>query len=104
MVQLKKVDEFEAIVGMQADLTVTLQRNSGGISIAVGQQKWIDKAAVGVVGFAIPVLWPLLFTAGLWGIFPVGLVHPVLDVVDGVGRLQQPRVQAGRATVIQVTT
>ncbi len=65
MVQLKKGGEFEAILGMQAALTVTIQRNSGGVSIAVGQQKWVDKAAVGVAGFAIPILWPLLFTAGI---------------------------------------
>src|SRR5258708_30007737 len=65
MVQLKKGGEFEAIVGMQAALTVTLQRNSGGISIAVGQQKWIDKAAVGAVGIVIAPLLPPLFTAAV---------------------------------------
>src|SRR5258706_11356017 len=75
MVQLKKGGEFEAILGMQAALTVTIQRNSGGVSIAAGQQKWVDKAAVGVAGFVIPILWPLLFTAGGGGISPCGPAH-----------------------------
>src|SRR5258708_29667888 len=74
MVQLKKGGEFEAIVGMQAALTVTLQRNSGGISIAVGQKKWIDKAAIGVVGFAIAALLPPLLPAGGGGVFRRGRV------------------------------
>ncbi len=94
MVQLKKGGEFEAIVGMQAALTVTLQRNSGGVSIAVSQQKWIDKAAVGVVGFAIPILWPLLFTAGIGAFRQVGLANQVMTVVDGLVHQQQPGAQA----------
>ena len=65
LVQLKKGGDLEALVGLQAALTVTIQRTSGGILVMVGQQKWIDKAAVGVVGFAFPVLWPLTITAGL---------------------------------------
>src|SRR5207302_10141459 len=50
MVQLKKGSDFEAIIGMQAALRVTIQRTTGGIMVATGQQKWIDKAAVGAVG------------------------------------------------------
>src|SRR5258708_37863152 len=91
MVQLKKGGEFEAIVGMQAALTVTLQRNSGGISIAVGQQKWIDKAAGGGVGFAIPVLWPLLFTAGIGAFRHGGPRHQYMVAVRGVVHDQRPR-------------
>src|SRR5258708_4901351 len=101
MVQLKKGGEFEAIVGMQAALTVTLQRNSGGISIAVGQQKWIDKAAVGVVGFAIPVLWPLLFTAGQGAVPQVRPGHPRLTLDHGVGHPPQPRCQAATRALPQ---
>jgi len=84
MVQLKKGSDFEAVIGMQAALTVTIQRNSGGITVAVGQQKWVDKAAVGVVGFAIPVLWPLLFTAGFGAFRQVNLANQVMTVVDGL--------------------
>jgi hypothetical protein len=95
LVQLKKGGEFEAIVGMQAALTVTIQSNSGGISVSVSQQKWIDKAALGVVGFAIPVLWPLLITAGVGAVRQVGLANQVLTVIDGlVHQQQQPAAEA----------
>jgi hypothetical protein len=95
MVQLKKGGEFEAIIGMQAALTVTIQRSTGGIMVAVGQQKWVDKAAVGVVGFAIPALWPLLFTAGVGAVRQAGLANQVMNVLDGLVRQQQPNVKAG---------
>ena len=65
MVQLKKGSDFEAIIGLQAALTVIIQRSGGGVLAMIGQQKWIDKAAVGAVGIiAAPVLWPLMITAG----------------------------------------
>ncbi|TMD64162.1 MAG: hypothetical protein E6I91_11335, partial [Chloroflexi bacterium] len=84
MVQLKKGSDFEAIIGMQAALSVTIQRTTGGIMVAVGQQKWIDKAAVGAVGVAVPVLWPLLFTAGLGAVRQASLANRVLTILDGL--------------------
>ncbi len=36
MVQLKKGSDFELIIGMQAALTVTIQRTGGGVMPAVG--------------------------------------------------------------------
>jgi len=95
MVQLKKGGEFEAIIGMQAALTVTIQRSTGGIMVEVGQQKWMDKAAVGVVGFAIPALWPLLFTAGVGAVRQAGLANQVMNILDGLVRQQQPDVKTG---------
>ncbi len=99
MVQLKKGCNFEAIVGMQAALTVTIQRNSGGITVALSQQKWVDKAAVGVVGVAVPVLWPLLITAGVGAVRQVGLANQVMTVIDSLVHQQQPGAQAGQAPV-----
>ena len=97
LVQLKKGNEFEAIIGMQAALSVTLQRNANGTMVAVGQQKWIDKAAVGVAGLAIPLLWPLTLTAGFGAIRQIGLGNQVLNTVDGLIRQQMPNVQGGPA-------
>lgn len=99
MVQLKKGGDFEAIIGMQSALTVTIQRNSGGITVALSQQKWVDKAAVGVVGVAVPVLWPLLITAGVGAVRQVGLANQVMTVIDGLVHQQQPGAQAGPAPV-----
>ena len=95
MVQLKKGSEIEAIIGLQAALSVTMQRSAGGIMVAVGQQKWIDKAAVGAVGFAIPALWPLLFTAGIGAFRQAGLANQVMTILDGLVRQQQPDVRTG---------
>src|SRR2546430_16361397 len=65
MVQLKKGSDFEALIGLQAALSVIIQRSGGGELAMIGQQKWMDKAAVGAVGIiAAPVLWPLMITAG----------------------------------------
>ena len=95
MVQLKKGSDFEAIIGMQAALSVTIQRTTGGIMVAVGQQKWVDKAVVGAVGVAVPVLWPLLFTAGLGAVRQASLANRVLTILDGLVHQQQPDVKTG---------
>jgi len=101
IIQLQKGSDFEALVGLQSALTVTIQRTSGGILVMIGQQKWIDKAAVGVVGLAVPMLWPLTITAGLGALRQIGLANQILNVVDGLVRQQRPDVQAGPAPVHQ---
>jgi hypothetical protein len=90
VVQLRKGSELEALVGMQAALSVTLQRNANGIMVAIGQQKWIDKAAVGVAGLALPLLWPLAFTAGFGAIRQASLGNQVLNTVDSLILQQMP--------------
>ena len=47
MVQLKKGSDLIALLGLQAALSVILQRTGGGTIAMIGQQRWIDKAAVG---------------------------------------------------------
>ena len=97
MVQLKKGGELESLIGMQAALTITIQRTAGGVMVAIGQQKWVDKAAVGVVGVVIPALWPLLFTAGLGAFRQAALANQVMTILDGLVRQQQPDVKTGPA-------
>lgn len=94
MVQLKKGSDLEALLGMQAALTITLQKSHGGVMVGAGQQRWIDKAAVGAVGFAFPGLWPLLVTAGIGAVRQAELANRVLVIVDGLVRQQQPDVTA----------
>jgi hypothetical protein len=97
IVQLKKGSELEALIGMQAALSVTLQRNSNGVMVAIGQQNWIDKAAVGVASLVIPILWPLTFTAGFGVIRQATLGQEVLNTVDGLIHQQMPNAQRGPA-------
>ncbi len=96
LVQLKKGGDFEAILGMQAALSLTLQRTAGGVLAMIGQQRWIDKAAVGAVGIvALPILWPLAITAGVGAFRQASLGNQVLNVVDGLVRQQRPGIQIG---------
>ncbi len=94
MVQLKKGGDFEALIGLQAALTVIIQHTAGGTLVTIGQQKWLDKAAVGAVGlFIAPVLWPLVFTAGAGAIRQATLASQVMTMVDGLVHQQQPDVR-----------
>ncbi len=100
MVQLKKGGDLVMLIGLQAALSVILQHSAGGTITMIGQQKWLDKAAVGAVGLvAAPVLWPLMITAGAGAIRQASLGNQVLNVVDGMIRQQYPRVQVGPVPV-----
>ncbi|HJT55766.1 MAG TPA: FHA domain-containing protein [Ktedonobacteraceae bacterium] len=96
MVQLKKGGDLEALIGLQAALSVILQRTGGGVVAMIGQQKWVDKAAVGAVGLvAAPILWPLMLTAGAGAIRQASLGNQVLNAVDSLIRQQYPNVRLG---------
>ncbi len=97
MVQLKKGGDLEALIGLQAALTITMQRTIGGVIIGTGQQKWVDKAAVGIAGLAIPPLWPLMVTAGFGAVRQVELANKAMSIVDGLVHQQQPNASAGPA-------
>ena len=92
-VQIKKGGDFAAIIGMQRALTLTMQRSPGGVLAMIGQQKWADKAAVGVVGML--VLWPLAFTAGAGAIQQAQLGSQVMGSLDMLVRQQIPDAQIG---------
>ncbi len=96
LVQIKKGGDLEALVGLQAALSLTIQRTGGGTLAAIGQQKWLDKAAVGtigIIGFAF--LWPLAITAGAGALRQASLGNQVLNIVDGLVHQQRPDVQMG---------
>jgi hypothetical protein len=97
MVQLKKGGDLEALIGLQAAMTITMQRTGGGVIVGTGQQKWVDKAAVGIAGLAIPPLWPLMVTAGFGAVRQIELANKALSIIDGLVHQQQPNVQAGPA-------
>ena len=95
LVQLKKGGDLEALVGMQAAVSLTLQRMGNGVMAMIGQQKWLDKAAVGTIGIvAFPILWPLALTAKLWltGVAADQLLLPACDaVIEQVPELRKVR-------------
>lgn len=81
-VQLRQGSDLEAFIGMQAALTVTLQRTPEGMIAAVGQQQWADKAAIGAIGLFF--LWPLIVTAGAGVIRQATLEGQLFHTLDGV--------------------
>jgi hypothetical protein len=94
VIQLKKGGDLEAIVGMQAAVSISFQHTAGGLAVIAGQQKWVDKVAVGAVGLlAAPVLWPLVLTAGAGAIRQVNLSNQALNIIDSLIRQQQPDIK-----------
>lgn len=91
IVQVREGSDFEAVLGMQAALTVILQPERNGVVATIGEQKWIDKAAVGLLG-AI-VLWPLLVTSGVGVIRQANLEHQLLSALDSAALKQGANIQ-----------
>ena len=92
LVQFKKGSDIEAVIGLQAALSLSLQRTNGGIMATIGQQKWVDKLAVGAASVFIPVLAPLLFTAGFGAFRQLNLAGQIFTMLDGLVRQQYPDV------------
>jgi len=93
VVQLKMGSQLEAVIGMQAALTVTLQRFPRGVVARVGQQQWVDKAAAGAIGMLL--LWPLMVTAGVGAIRQASLESQVFSMLDTVVLQQRADVKIG---------
>jgi hypothetical protein len=93
VVQLKMGSQLEAVIGMQAALTLTLERFPSGIIARVGQQQWVDKAAAGAIGMLL--LWPLAVTAGVGAIRQASLESQVFGMLDTVVFRQRPDAKVG---------
>ena len=89
-VQMKKGGELAALVGLQSALTVVMQRAPEGLQVMIGQQRWVEKAAVGAVGFFLPFLWPLMFTAGAGAVMQASLGNQVINTLDKLVHQQFP--------------
>jgi hypothetical protein len=94
-VQLRKGGDVAALVGLRSALTVVMQHTAEGLQATIGQQRWAEKAAVGAVGFFIPILWPLMFTAGAGSLMQASLGNQVLNGLDMLVHQQAPGAQRG---------
>lgn len=93
VVQLRKGGDFEAILGMQAALTVILRSAPGGVVALVGEHRWEDKAAAGLLGMIF--FWPLLFTTGAGVLRQASLEGQLFEALDTVALQQSPDVWMG---------
>jgi hypothetical protein len=87
MVQVRKGGDAGKILGMQAALTVMLTQHPTGLLVTLGQQRWLDKAAVGVAGLW---LWPLLVPAAVGAVRQSSLPGEVLSLLDTLVLQQNP--------------
>ncbi|GER90964.1 hypothetical protein KDW_51260 [Dictyobacter vulcani] len=93
VVQLRKGGDLEAILGMQAALTVIFRGAPGGVVALVGEHHWENKAASGLVGMIF--FWPLLFTTGAGVLRQAGLETQLFEALDAVALQQRSDVQMG---------
>jgi hypothetical protein len=65
MFQMAHKGALASATGTARAITIQFEQKPNEVIISLGEQKWVDKAAVGVVGL---ILWPLLVTAayGAW--------------------------------------
>ncbi len=87
MVQVRKGGDASKILGMQAALTVMLTLHPTGLLVTIGQQRWLDKAALGVAGLW---LWPLLVPAAVGAVRQSSLPGEVLSLLDTLVLQQNP--------------
>ncbi len=92
-VQFKQGSDLEALIGLQAALTLTLFSYPDGVAAVVGQQQWVDKAVVGAVGMFL--FWPLLITAGAGVLRQTQIESQLLNSLDVVMRQQRSDVRTG---------
>ncbi|MEW6171493.1 MAG: hypothetical protein AB1510_00275 [Bacillota bacterium] len=63
VMQAKKGGTLASVAGMAYALTVWLRQREDGIEVETGSGRWLDKAAVGAVGWL--AFFPLAITAGI---------------------------------------
>jgi len=61
VLQARKGSTLTNITGLSSALTVRISPEADGYRVEVGMSEWLDKAAVGVIGYAL--FWPLIATA-----------------------------------------
>ena len=95
-VQMRRGGDVAALFGLRSAVTVVMQRTSEGLQATVGQQRWVDKAAIGAVGFFFPPLWPLMITAGAGTLMQASLGNQVMNGLDVLVHQQAPGANAQR--------
>ncbi|MBX7219326.1 MAG: hypothetical protein K1Y36_05235, partial [Blastocatellia bacterium] len=80
ILQAQKDSALSTLTGQSSALTVKVMRESDGLRIEVGNSKWLDKAAVGLVGYAL--LPPLILLPIVGAINQFRLSEDVWEKVE----------------------
>jgi hypothetical protein len=77
--QMGKKDTLSSVTGTARAMTVQFEQKSDATVVSLGEQKWMDKAAVGAVGL---ILWPLFLTAAYGAYKQSELPAEIWQVID----------------------
>jgi len=88
IIQARKETTLTNLTGLSSALTIRFAPDGSGVRVEAGVTKWMDKAAVGVVGLAVPMLWPLMATAAYGAYNQHKLIQDIWRILDdlaGIG-------------------
>jgi len=79
LLQVKKRGGWRDFVGMATSLNIVFYQSGDTLTVQIGSEKWLDKAAAGTVSFFI--LWPLAITAGLGAWEQMKMPEKIFDYI-----------------------
>jgi len=82
ILQARKETTITNLTGLSSALTVRFVPENSGVRVEIGVSKWIEKAAVGIVGLA--VFWPLIVTSAIGAYNQQKLTLDVWRLLDDV--------------------
>ncbi len=81
LLQVEKTGGWRKFLGMSTALNVVFRQLEETVEVDIGEGRWIDKAAVGVIG--ILVLWPLTLVAGIGAWKQMKMPERIFGYIDG---------------------
>src|SRR5262249_31170265 len=72
VLQAQKETTFSAITGQSSALTIKVMTQAQGTLVEIGSSKWIDKAAVGMIGFVILPVLAIIPMIGVYNQYKLG--------------------------------
>jgi hypothetical protein len=78
LLQIKKRGGWRDYLGMSTALNIVFRHSNDTLTVEIGDGKWVDKVAVGAVGFLLP---PLIITAGFGAWEQAKMPEKVFDFI-----------------------
>jgi hypothetical protein len=72
VLQALKESDFSALLGQSSALTIKAIPEAQGLRVEIGSSKWIDKAAVGMIGYVIMPVLAIIPMIGMYNQYKLG--------------------------------
>jgi hypothetical protein len=72
VLQAQKESTFSAITGQSSALTIKVHPEGDSTRVEIGSSKWIDKAAVGMIGYVIMPVLAIIPMIGMYNQYKLG--------------------------------